>query len=103
MYRKPNLIRAALVLVLLLGAVLIWQEQLYAWRRMHPPRVVRREKPAPPPPVRRPATEEERQAAIRSIQAQLDAFRKDDYARAALYQSAALRQQFDSLAEFRYM
>jgi len=51
--------------------------------------------------VWRPATTEERKAAITSIKAQLDAFRRNDYDRAVFYQSSNLRRQFPSVAIFR--
>src|SRR5205814_533673 len=61
---------------------------------------------APGPEARRhwrPATTAERRAAIASIQAQLDAFRKDDYQQAVSYQSASLKRSFRSVTEFRRM
>lgn len=51
----------------------------------------------------RPALPGERQAAVSSIALQLSAFSKDDYARAAQFQSAGLRANFSSLAGFRHM
>ena len=42
-------------------------------------------------------------AAKRSIEAQVDAFRKDDYERAVFYQSSSLRRNFPSIAAFRTM
>jgi hypothetical protein len=49
----------------------------------------------------RPATASERKAAIASVTAQLDAFRANDYRKAATYQSAALRAAFGSVEAFR--
>lgn len=51
----------------------------------------------------RPAKAVERLAAISSVQAQLQAFRKDDYKTAVSYQSAGMRHKFTSLAVFRTM
>jgi hypothetical protein len=45
----------------------------------------------------------ERKAAILCIETQLRAFRDDDFARAAKYQSKALQRNFPSVAEFRQM
>ena len=64
--------------------------------------VVRRNAPAPVAQLRTP-TAAERQAAQTSISRQLEAFRKDDYKQAAIYQSAALQENFRSTAEFRAM
>lgn len=44
-----------------------------------------------------------RKAAAASVKSQLEAFAKDDYAKAATYQSAGLRQNFPSVAAFRQM
>ncbi len=49
----------------------------------------------------RTATAQERAGAIRSITAQLDAFRRDDYQTATKYQSAGLKSNFPSVAAFR--
>jgi hypothetical protein len=49
----------------------------------------------------RAATAAERKAAITSVTAQLDAFRANDYGKAATYQSAGLRATFGSVAAFR--
>ena len=51
----------------------------------------------------RMATELERKAAARSIQAQLDAFRKDDYRTAITWQSQSLKEIFPSIDQFRHM
>ena len=51
----------------------------------------------------RAAKAAERTAAINSIQAQLKAFRKDDYKTAVGYQSAGLRHNFPSTEAFRAM
>lgn len=56
-----------------------------------------------PAPKQRTATPGERQAAAAAIRAQLDAFKKDDYKRAMIYQSKELRKNFDSLEKFRAM
>ncbi|HEX8236234.1 MAG TPA: DUF4864 domain-containing protein [Abditibacteriaceae bacterium] len=56
----------------------------------------------PPAPVQwRAATSAERKAAITSVTAQLDAFRANDYQKAATYQSAGLRATFGSVEAFR--
>lgn len=60
-------------------------------------------KTAPTKPTSRPATTKERQAAAQSIRAQLEAFKRDDYATAVRYQSAALKRNFPSVAAFRQM
>lgn len=49
----------------------------------------------------RPATDKEKQAALGTIRAQLDAFRRDDYTTAAKFQSAKLKKNFSSTAAFR--
>lgn len=64
-----------------------------------------RRAPAPfdPADSGRPAKPAERKAAIASIQAQLKAFGRDDFKRAATYQSAGLQQNFPNVEEFRRM
>lgn len=49
----------------------------------------------------RPATAREKQAALTTIRAQLEAFRRDDYISAAKYQSQTLKKNFSSTAAFR--
>ena len=51
----------------------------------------------------RPATKEERRAAIQTIQAQLQAFKKDDYKKAAIYQSEDLRVNCGAIPDFQHM
>ena len=51
----------------------------------------------------RPAKAAERQEAIKSIQAQLKAFARDDYKAAITYQSAGLKKNFASPDAFRTM
>ena len=51
----------------------------------------------------RPARAAERQGAAASITAQLKAFQKDDFQKAAQYQSANLKRNFPSVAAFRQM
>ncbi|HEX9997045.1 MAG TPA: DUF4864 domain-containing protein [Abditibacterium sp.] len=51
--------------------------------------------------VWKPATSAQRAAVAASIRAQLDAFKRDDWAKAATYQSENLRRNFRSLAQFR--
>ena len=51
----------------------------------------------------RPATAVEKREASRSIQAQLDAFRRHDYKSAARYQSQSLRRNFTSIENFQNM
>jgi hypothetical protein len=58
---------------------------------------------APLPAKMRPAKAADRQAAIRSIQAQLKAFGRDDYKTAVTYQSAGLKRNFPSTEAFRAM
>ena len=64
-----------------------------------------RRPPAPTPRVVvwRAATKAERRAAVTSIRAQLDAFRRDDYTAAMLYQSIGLSRNFASIKDFRNM
>ena len=68
-----------------------------------PPRIVLRKGGPPLQGLVKPrkATADERQGAIRSILAQLDAFRRDDYQSAAKYQSSSLRRNFGSTAAFQ--
>lgn len=57
---------------------------------------------APRGPIQwRAATVAERTAAIASVTAQLNAFRANDYRKAATYQSSALRANFGSVENFR--
>jgi len=66
--------------------------------------VRRKPGPAPKPqPTGKPASAAERQAAIRSILGQLNAFRRDDYKTAIGYQSKLLKGNFPSLQVFRNM
>jgi len=51
----------------------------------------------------RPANSSERRAAISSIKAQLQAFKKNDYARAMFYQASALKNNFPNPEAFRSM
>lgn len=51
----------------------------------------------------RAATALERKAAQTAITRQLDAFKRDDYQKAAQYQSKSLRANFPSVAAFRRM
>jgi len=51
----------------------------------------------------RPAKAAERQAAILSIQTQLNAFARDDYKTAIIYQSAGLKKNFATPDAFRTM
>jgi hypothetical protein len=51
----------------------------------------------------RPAKAAERQAAIRSIQAQLQAFKRDDYKTAIGYQSSGLKKAFPTPEAFHSM
>ena len=59
------------------------------------------EKGEPAEPKLRAPTDAERKAATASIEAQLKAFKADDYEKAAKYQSAGLRDQFRTVEEFR--
>jgi len=54
-----------------------------------------------PPGQWRPATNAQRVAAAASIRAQLEAFKRDDWVKAATYQSEGLRRNFGTLAQFR--
>jgi hypothetical protein len=51
----------------------------------------------------RPATAEERKQAVAAIEAQLQAFRDNDYEKAAKYQSESLRKQINTPEAFRAM
>ncbi len=57
--------------------------------------------PKPVAGVWKPATSAQRVAAATSIRAQLEAFKRDDWAKAATYQSEGLRRNFGTLAQFR--
>ncbi len=57
----------------------------------------------PLPAKMHPAKAADRTAAIGSIQAQLKAFRRDDYKTAVTYQSAGLKNNFLSTEAFRAM
>jgi hypothetical protein len=62
------------------------------------------EEPLPGPEAgARKATDAERKAVAGAIEAQLKAFKADDYATAMKYQSAALREQVDNADDFRRM
>jgi hypothetical protein len=65
------------------------------------PRLAADEK-APDEDTRKP-TDAELKAATTAIEAQLKAFKADDYERALKYQSEDLRDNFESAAEFRRM
>lgn len=58
---------------------------------------------APVPELVRTATEDEKKAAAAAIEAQLKAFRSDDYAAAMRYQSSGLRRDLGSVTDFRQM
>jgi hypothetical protein len=66
------------------------------------PRVITVAQDAAPMEQRAP-TEAERKSAVDAIEAQLKAFKADDYKKAETYQSAGLRQNFRSTDEFREM
>ena len=53
------------------------------------------------PLVWKPATAAQRTAAAASIRAQLEAFKRNDWAKAATYQSQGLRRNFGTIAQFR--
>lgn len=95
---------AVLILFVVLGSMLTaWTWYSSTRSTVAPPRITRR---AGRPtfevaPKQRAATKDERQGAVRSIQAQLDAFRRDDYQSAVRYQSQALRRNFASTAAFQ--
>lgn len=55
------------------------------------------------PTKMRAATAAERNAAIASIETQLKAFRDDDYEKAQKYQARELRENFETLDQFRRM
>ncbi len=59
--------------------------------------------PAPDADDTRKPTDAEFKAATTAIEAQLKAFKADDYARALKYQSEGLRANFDSPDDFRRM
>ncbi len=52
-------------------------------------------------PAWKPAPGAQRAAAAASIRAQLEAFKRDDWEKAATYQSEALRRNFRTTAQFR--
>jgi len=91
---------------LLVTGILMIASAFLLLRLTPPPRNFARlqQMPAGPMPLNlRAATATERRAAIAAIQAQLDAFRKNDYQKAAQYQSAELRKKMLSLNAFRDM
>ena len=105
---KRLLIAIFALLLLLVGALASWN--WLAPRGSTPaPRVALKSGDSTAPdkptfevkPPSRAATEREKQGAIRSIKAQLDAFRRDDYSSAARYQSQALRRNFSSTQAFQ--
>lgn len=57
--------------------------------------------PAPPKAQIRPATEKEKKDASAAIEAQLKAFKADDYEKASKFQHSELRKNFGSPADFR--
>jgi Domain of unknown function (DUF4864) len=104
MIRPRDWIKLAVAVSLMALAVVLWREQ--------PPPPRPRPLPAPRPRpglaeryggMWHPAKAEDRRAAIQSIAAQLDAFRRDDYVRAVAYQSTRLQGRFDSTEAFRRM
>lgn len=66
-------------------------------------RIQRLPRQAMPVPKHRAATQVERQGVATAIRAQLEAFKKEDYKSAMIYQSKELRKNFGSLEEFRAM
>lgn len=58
------------------------------------------DQPAPEAGARKP-TDAERKAAIASIEAQLKAFKADDYTTAMKYQSSALKENFETADAFK--
>lgn len=93
MPRKSLLPMLLTTMLLLLGGALVVHRQFAA------------SLPDPGPGARdqisRQATEKERQAGIKSIVAQLNAFRADDYKTAVTFQSNGLKLNFASAAAFR--
>ncbi|HEY3330971.1 MAG TPA: DUF4864 domain-containing protein [Capsulimonadaceae bacterium] len=59
--------------------------------------------PPPAPAPLKAATEAQKKAAQKSITAQLDAFRQDDYYKARFYQGAGLQGHFRDADSFRTM
>ncbi len=53
------------------------------------------------PPTWKPATSAQRSQAAAAIRAQLDAFKRDDWEKAATFQSQGLRRNFGTTAQFR--
>ena len=100
---KRPLIAVLILFILLAGALVSWTWYFATQSTPVPPRVTQNsDRPTPGVlPQQRAATAAERQGATRSILAQLDAFRRDDYESAARYQSSALRRNFRSTAAFQ--
>jgi len=100
---KRPLIAVLILFILLAGALVSWTWYFVTQSTPLPPRITQKgDRPAPGVlPQQRAATAAERGGATRSILAQLDAFRRDDYASAARYQSSALRRNFGSTAAFQ--
>ena len=98
---KPRLALGVLS-VLLLAVAASWS--WYFLTRPEPLPPIVRTVPRPAPAVKwRAASAKERGAAIRSIVAQLEAFKADRYDLAVNFQSQALKRNFESIENFRTM
>lgn len=106
--RPPVVTLRTLAPLLVAGALFIiagfmWREQLLTYLEQRSASVPATAPSWAPPGELRPATPQEKEAAVASIQAQLDAFHSDDFGKAATYQSTGLRTNFPSLDAFRTM
>lgn len=100
---KRPLVAILVIVFLLICAAGSWTWYFATKAPDTPRRIVLRQGGPPLQGLAKPrkATAGERQGAIRSILAQLDAFRRDDYQTAAKYQSSSLRRNFGSTAAFQ--
>lgn len=103
--RRIEWVAIALVTVLLGGAAWSWRSRSDT---IESRREAFRSAPIPfggrgnlRPPAWRAARPSEVKAASRAIKSQLDAFKRDDYAAAEVWQSQTLKQRFGSVSAFR--
>jgi len=91
------------VAAFLLGGTAAYSVGLRAAPRLAQAAPEKAEPVEPAEPKLRAPTDAERKAAIASIEAQLKAFRDNDYVKATKYQSSGLRGNFDTPDDFRRM
>jgi hypothetical protein len=100
MKRPPDLWKHAAAGLLLVLAAALWNVQ---YHRVLESRAEEQRRRGGASRTWRPVTPEERKAVAATIKSQLDAFRKDDYETASLYQSTELKTNFPSVQMFRRM